>query len=167
MLQLQGYTVTVVVHGPQDTASAPLPNLSGSGYLKVSESMTVKLIEPDNPDEFTIDPGQSEAPQYVPANAMTTWMWKVTPKQPGKNQRLQIDASVIYPKGNVQMAEQLPSYMATVNVDVPPLAGTIERSLLTQFIENPVGALKYILPGGAGFAFLAGIFVWMKKRMSK
>ncbi len=150
--------VKVVVHGYADAGQN---NLAGAkaGTLKVSPRMQMQLTAEDNPDEFEIDP-KDGAIQFVPIDGSTTWMWNVTPKQPAENQRLTIRALLVYPDNGQQIEQEITSYIATVNVRVPGFW----ESLREDFWNDPSAAIKYVLPGGAGFTALAGLTVWWWKR---
>lgn len=150
--------VQVVVHGYADTGQNNLPGAQ-TGTLKVSPRMQVQLTAEDNPDEFDIDP-KVGAIQFVPIDGSTTWMWNVTPKQPAENQKLTIRALLVYPDNGQQIEQEITSYVATVSVRVPGFW----ESLREEFWNNPSGAIKYVLPGGAGFTALAGLIVWWWKR---
>jgi len=164
MFWKEGSTVTVVVQGPQAPASSGLKEPTGTGGIKVSNRMKVVISCPDNPDEFTIAPedGTSDI-QFVPTNSSTTWNWSVTPKYTGRRQQLQISAWVLYPGQDDKILMQLPVYTATVNVNVPGIGEALKR-----LIEgDPDYWLKYGLPGGGGFVFVAGIITWFVRRRAK
>lgn len=150
--------VQVVVHGYADTGQNNLPGAQ-TGTLKVSPRMQMQLTAEDNPDEFEIDP-KDGAIQFVPIDGSTTWMWNVTPNQPAENQRLTIRALLVYPDNGQQIEQEITSYIATVNVRVPGFW----ESLREDFWNDPSAAIKYVLPGGAGFTALAGLTVWWWKR---
>ncbi len=153
-------TVTAVIQGPQAPPSTGLPEPTGTGSLKVSDRMKVLLSSPDNPDEFTItDENGSSDIQFVPANSSTTWTWSVTPRYTGKKQTLQITAWALYPGHSDEILEQLPVYTATIDVHVPGFGESLKR-----LVEgDPDYWLKYGLPGGGGFVFVAGIVVAVRK----
>lgn len=150
--------VTVVVHGYADTSQSNNA-AAKAGTLKVSPRMQVQLTAEDNPDEFEIDP-KVGAILPVPIDGSATWMWNVMPKQPAKNQTLTVRALLVYPGKGHQTEQAFPSYIATVNVSVPGFW----ESLREAFWNDPSAAIKYVLPGGAGFTALAGLIVWWWKR---
>jgi len=150
--------VQVVMHGYADTSKNNLPGAK-TGTLKVSPRMQMQLTAEDNPDEFGIDP-KVGAIQFVPIDGSTTWMWNITPKQPAENQKLTIRALLVYPDNGQQIEQEITSYVATVSVRVPGFW----ESLREEFWDDPSAAIKYLLPGGAGFTVLAGLTVWWWKR---
>lgn len=163
MLWKEASTVSVVILGPQAPASSGLTGATGTGQLKVSNRMKVVLSSPDNPDEFTIalEGGATEV-QFVPENGSTTWNWSVTPKYTGRSQRLQVQAWVLYPGESDQILLQLPVYTSTIRVNVPGFGEAMKR-----LVEgDPDYWLKYGLPGGGGFVFVAGVIGWFFKRKS-
>jgi hypothetical protein len=149
--------VTVVIHGFADTSQN---NLAGAqaGTLKVSPYMRMQLTA-DNPDEFEIDP-KVGAVLPVPIDSSAKWTWNVKPNQPANNQTLTIEAFLVYSENGDNPQELLPSYVATVSVSVPGFW----ESLREEFWNDPSAAIKYVLPGGAGFTVLAGLIVWWWKR---
>ena len=150
--------VKVVVHGFADTSQAAMPGAT-TDTLKVSPRMQVQLTAEDNPDEFDIEPKVGEI-QFVPIDGTATWMWKVTPKQPATNQTLTVRALLVYPDKGQQIEQEVTSYVAQVNVSVPG----VWASLKEAFWNDPSAPVKYLLPGGAGFATLAGLTVWWWRR---
>jgi hypothetical protein len=156
-------TVTVVIHGYQAPKTSSLSEATGSGTLKVSDRMRVKLLCPDHPDEFTItNEDSNDDVRYVPADSTTTWRWQVTPNYPAKGQKLVVQAWVLYPGQEDKYAQELPVYTATLDVDAS-LVANAERG----FWSDPGNWVKYMLPGGAGFLFLVGLIAWMKKKFEK
>jgi hypothetical protein len=156
-------TVTVVIQGPKAPASSTLNGATGSGIVKVSDRMKVVISCPDNPDEFTFVREQgTEEIQYVPLDASTTWKWSVTPKYTGRSQRLSIAAWVLYPGQDDRVLRQLPVYSATIDVHVPGIFESLKR----LFEGDPDYWLRYGLPGGGGFVFVAGIAGAFLKRKS-
>ncbi|HEV2711190.1 MAG TPA: hypothetical protein VGU67_13330 [Edaphobacter sp.] len=149
--------VTVVVHGFADTSPNDLAGAK-EGILKVSPYMRMQLTA-DNPDEFEIDP-KVGAVLPVPIDSSAKWTWNVVPKQPANNQTLTIEAFLVYSENGDNPQELLPSYVATVSVSVPGFW----ESLREEFWDDPSAAIKYLLPGGAGFTALAGLIVWWWKR---
>jgi len=149
--------VTVVLHGFADTSPNDLAGAK-EGVLKVSPYMRMQLTA-DNPDEFEIDP-KAGAVLPVPINSSAKWTWNVKPNQPAKNQKLTIEAFMVRTETGDHPQELLPSYVATVNVNVPGFW----ESLQEEFWNDPAAAFKYVLPGGAGFTALAGLTVWWWKR---
>jgi hypothetical protein len=158
-----GTTVSVTIHGYQAPPTSALPDATGSGTLKVSDRMKVRLLCLENPDEFAIvDEDGAGDTRFVPTGGTTTWRWLVTPKYPAKGQKLTIQAWTLYPGQDDKYAEELPVYIATLDVDAS-LVKNAERG----FWSDPGNWVKYMLPGGAGFIFLAGIVAWLMKRFSK
>lgn len=149
--------VTVVIHGFADMSQN---NLAGAqtGTLKVSPYMRMQLTA-GNPDEFEIDP-KVGAVLPVPIDSSAKWTWNVKPNQPANNQTLTIEAFLVYSENGDNPQELIPSYVATVNVSVPGFW----TSLREEFWNNPSAAIKYVLPGGAGFTVAAGLIVWWWKR---
>jgi hypothetical protein len=152
-------TVSVVVHGYEDV-SGPVPLGAQSASLKVSQRMRVELSAEENPNEFKIEPDGTEDVQLVPIDGTARWQWKVTPKEPATDQKLTIRALLIYPNDPGKAAVEITSYTADVSVQV----GSVWEWAKYLFWNDPVGLLKYLLPGGAGFAFVAGLVVWWWKR---
>lgn len=163
MIWKQASTVTVVIHGYAAPKTTALSQPTGTGALKVSDRMKVQLLCPENPDEFVIDkePGTEDV-KFVPMDSTTTWRWQVTPKYPNKAQKLTVQAWVLYPEQEEKYAQELPVYTATLDVDAS-LIDSAERG----FWNDPGNWIKYMLPGGAGFIFLAGIVSWAVKRFKK
>ena len=150
--------VKVVVHGIADTAAKSMPGAT-TDTLKVSPRMQVQLSAEENPDEFEIDPKVGQI-QFVPIDGSATWMWKVTPKQPAENQTLTIRALLVYPDKGEQTEQEITSYTARVTVSVPGFWASLQEA----FWDDPAAAMKYVLPGGAGFTAIAGLVVWLWKR---
>jgi hypothetical protein len=150
--------VKVVVHGIADTAAKSMAGAT-TGTLKVSPRMQVQLSAEDNPDEFEIDPKVGEI-QFVPIDGSATWMWRVTPKQPAQNQTLTIRALLVYPDKGEQIEQEITSYTAQISVSVPGFWASLQGA----FWNDPGAAMKYVLPGGAGFTAIAGLVVWLWKR---
>jgi hypothetical protein len=148
---------TVIVHGFADTSQNKLAGAK-EGTLKVSPYMRMQLTA-DDPDEFEIDP-KVGAVLPVPIDSSAKWTWNVKPNQPAKAQRLTIEAFLVYSENGDNPQELLPSYIATVNVSVPGFW----EALREEFWNDPSAAIKYVLPGGAGFTALAGLIVWWWKR---
>ena len=156
-------TVTVVIHGYQAPKTNSIPEATGSGTLKVSDRMKVKLLCPDHPDEFTItNEDSNDDVRYVPADSTTTWRWRVTPNYPAKGQKLVVQAWVLYPDQEEKYAQELPVYTATLDVDA-----SLVTNAARGFWSEPGNWVKYMLPGGAGFLFLAGLIAWAKKKFEK
>lgn len=163
MVWKQASTVTVVIHGYAAPQTRQLSQPTGTGALKVSDRMKVQLLCPENPDEFTIEKeAGTEDIKFVPMDSITTWRWQVTPKYPKKAQRLTVQAWVLYPGQEEKYAQELPVYTATLDVDAS-LIGSAKRG----FWNDPGNWIKYMLPGGAGFIFLAGMVSWLVKHFKK
>ncbi len=156
-------TVTVVIHGYEDTSTKTLNQPTGGGALKQSERMKVELLAPENPGAFTIVPQDTGSVQFVPINGATTWMWSVTPNTAGNNLKIEVRASVIYPGGDDKTEQQVETYDATVAVHVQSFWTTVKDYVQ----QHPLQVFGYMIPGGAGFTFLAGVAVWWWKRRQK
>lgn len=152
-------SVSVVVHGYEDV-SGPVPEGAQSAALKVSQRMRVTLSAEGNPNEFKIEPEGTEDVQLVPIDGTARWQWKVTPKEPAKDQKLTIRALLVYSNDPNKADVEITSYTAEVSVQV----GSLWEWIKYLFWNDPVGLLKYLLPGGAGFAFVAGLVAWWWKR---
>jgi hypothetical protein len=152
-------TVSVVVHGYEDVSGSTLPGAK-SADAKVSQRMRVELSADTNPDEFKIESDGTDDVQLVPIDGTATWRWKVTPKQPAADQTLTIHALLVYPDDPNKADVEITSYTAEVSVQV----GSLWEWLKYLFWNDPIGLLKYLLPGGAGFAFVAGLVAWWWKR---
>lgn len=162
MLLLHAATVTVVVHGYQDVNTVTLPGATGSASLKQSPRMKVELLPEDNPDDFAIALENGDMVKDVLSNGATTWIWKVTPNKSGAKQRLKVLVSLMYP--NADKSEvPLEDYHTTVEVDVASLWSTV----VDDYQHDPMKFFSYMVPGGAGFTFLAGLVVWWWKRKHK
>jgi hypothetical protein len=152
-------TVSVVVRGYEDV-SGPVPAGAQSAALKVSQRMRVVLSAEENPNEFKIEPDGTEDVQLVPIDGTARWQWKVTPKEPATDQKLTIRALLVYPNDPNKADVEITSYTAEVSVQV----GSLWEWTKYLFWNDPVGLLKYLLPGGAGFAFVAGLVAWWWKQ---
>lgn len=162
MLLLHAATVTVVIHGFQDVNGTALEQPTGSAPLKQSPRMKVELLAEDNPDDFTIALENGDMAKDVQNNGATTWIWKVTPNKSGAKQRIKILVSLLYP--NTDKSEiPLEDYHTTVEVDVASLWSTI----VDDYQHDPMKFFSYMIPGGAGFTFIAGLVVWWWKRKHK
>ena len=163
----QPSAVTVKIHGYQDASGwQPMPGATGNGNLKVSSRMKVELIAPLNPAEFTITPQNSEAVQFVPNDGAATWMWNVTPAYKATDQKLEIRVSLVYQVPGSTLEEPLDDQYYPVTVDVQKLSVANEH----DFQKDPVGWLKYMLPGGSGWGALAALvtslggLAWWKRK---
>ena len=67
---------------------------------------------------------------------------------------------LVYPDDPNKADVEITSYTAEVSVQV----GSLWEWIKYLFWNDPVGLLKYVLPGGAGFAFVAGLVAWWWKR---
>jgi len=152
-------SVSVVVHGYEDV-SGPVPPGVQSAALKVSQRMRVTLSAEGNPGEFMIEPDGTDDVQLVPIDGTARWQWKVTPKEPAKDQKLTIRALLVYPNDPNKADVEITSYTVEVSVQV----GSLWEWIKYLFWNDPVGLLKYLLPGGAGFAFVAGLVMWWWRR---
>lgn len=153
-------TVTVVIQGPKAQPESALAGATGSGQVKVSDRMRVVVSCPDNPDEFIISRQEgTDEIQFVPENSSATWNWSVTPKYTGRSQKLSIAAWVLYPGQDDKVLQQLPVYTANIDVHVPGIGESLKR-----LIEgDPDYWLRYGLPGGGGFIFLASALAGLRK----
>jgi hypothetical protein len=152
------FEASVLVHGYEDVA-APVDAGARSVGLKVSPKMRVELSS-DQPDEFKIEPSETDPVQVVPIDGAAEWRWRVTPKEPAQDGTLTIRAVMVYPEGANKEDIQLPSKTVHVSVQV----GSAWAWMKYLFWNDPVGLVKYLLPGGAGFAFVAGLVTWWWKR---
>jgi len=162
--------VTVKIHGFQDVSGAqPLIGATGGGTLKVSSYMKVELLAPQNPGEFNIVSQSSEAVQFVPNDGSATWNWVVTPAYEAKNQQLEIRVSLIYKRADTTLEDSVEDKNYTVNVEVQKLTTTVWQ----DFQKDPIAFIKYMMPGGAGWAAIAALvtslggFAWWKRMKKK
>ena len=162
--------VTVQIRGFKDAAGAqPLLGETGSGTLKVSSFMKVELLAPLNPDEFTIAPQDKDAVKFVPIDGSATWNWIVIPAYEAENQKLEIRVSLVYQRPDKTLEDPLEDTNYTVNVEVQKLTTTLWQ----DFQKDPIEFIKYMAPGGAGWAALAALvtsmggFAWWKKKRAK
>lgn len=163
-------SISVRIHGFQDVAGAQaLLGATGNDTLKVSSYMKVELLAPLNPGEFTIAPMNSDAVQFVPNDGSATWNWNVTPAYEARNQKLEIRVSLVYKRPDTTLEDILEDKTYTVNVQVQKLTTTMWE----DFQKDPIAFIKYIAPGGAGWAALAALitslggFAWWKKKRAK
>jgi hypothetical protein len=166
VMQLQQpVTASVVIHGINATG-APLAPGAAQVPLKVSDYMRVDLIATGDPSAFTITPlpeGEKQEKLILPGGT-TQWLWSVTPNKPGTRQPLHVRAMLIYINPDkTETQTEIQSADVSVQVDVPSLWSRIWSS----FVIDPAKPLSYIVPGGAGFTFIAGIVVWWWKRKHK
>jgi hypothetical protein len=161
--------VTVKIHGFKDAGGQPLLGATGSSTLKVSSYMKVELLAPLNPGEFIITPQGNESIQFVPIDGSATWNWVVTPDHEAKNQKLEIRVSLVYKRPDTTLQDTLDDQNYTVNVEVQKISTTLWQS----FQKDPIGFIKYMAPGGAGWGALAALiaslggFTWWKKKGKK
>jgi hypothetical protein len=163
--------VTVRIHGFRSaTGDQPLLGATGSGPLKVSSSMKVELLAPLDPGEFIITPQSNPAVQSVPIDNSATWSWTVTPAHKAQNETLQIRVSLVYKRPDTSLDYLLEERNYTVNIEVQKLTTTLWQ----DFQKDPIGFIKYMAPGGAGWGALAaliaslgGLTWWKKKRKKK
>jgi hypothetical protein len=159
----QPSAVSVTITGYQ----APAPQAASPGAevapLKVSNFMRVILSQDDNPDEFTVAHGQNPDEQFVPINGSATWSWTVTPKHIGKNLKLKLQAFVIYSDPGKGIQQSFPAASKQVTVVTEGLHGIADNAR-DSFWSDPSVWIKYMLPGGAGFAALAAVIGWWVKR---
>jgi len=158
----QPSAVTVTIYGYQ----APVPATTDpqqTAPLKVSNFMRVTIAQNDNPDEFTITHGQNADEQFVPVNGSAAWSWTVTPKHLGKNLKLQLQAFVLYSDPKLGIQQSFPASSREVTVVAEGVKGIVSNAR-DSFWSDPSVWIKYMLPGGAGFAALAAIVAWWVKR---
>jgi hypothetical protein len=150
-------TVTINLHGYQDTETKSLPDASGTGTLKVSSYMKAELFAPLDPGEFTISQKSGDSIQFVPNDGYATWMWTVTPANAAPSEVLQIRISLVHKNGTSQIDDILEEKTYNVTVNVQKLGVTLRQS----FWKDPIAWFKYMLPGGAGWGALAALFAWV------
>jgi hypothetical protein len=160
-------TVTVNIHGYQDTQTNALAGATGSGTLKVSSRMKVELFAPVNPGEFTIAQQGRRRDSVHPQR----WLCDVdverdsSQRRPGSAARNSCLA--VYPNASGAIDTILADKTYPITVNVQNLTVTIEQS----FWNDPIAWFKYALPGGAGWGAVAalvgslgGFLAWWKKR---
>jgi len=154
-------TVTVEIAGPKGPAN-DLQNSAGSAPLKVSDFMKVELTCPDDPDEFTIAP-TTKPVQFIAFNGSNRWTWTVTPRYTtSKPENLVITAWVLY-QPDETVSRPILSYRTAVRIHVPTVGEAVKK-----LIEgDPEYWLRYGLPGGSGFIFIAGCLAWLRQRSKK
>jgi hypothetical protein len=157
-------TITVVIHGYQDTQNATMTDRTGSGTLKVSSRMKAELVAPLNPGEFSIALQGTDAIQFIPNDGFATWMWTVTPNYEAKNQQLQVRISLVYQGKDGTLEQTLEENTYPVEVDVQNLGVTI----LHAFWKDPLG---WFSTGWGKLAALvtslggiSGIIAWWRGR---
>jgi hypothetical protein len=140
--------------------------------IKVSPYMRVSLAAPDDPDSFTITPPTQDC-KFVSMDGGTEWDFSVTPVHAGNNKKLTFTTSVLYGTGAEACDKANPKTIdvttdtETVQVNLVPGAKGLGHRAAEDAVKNPgkwIDYLKYILPGGAVFTFIAGILAWWKKR---
>ena len=155
--------VSVTISGYQAPAPQPAGPDSTTAPLKVSNFMRVTLTQDDNPDEFTVVHGQNADEQFVPISGSASWSWTVTPKHLGKNLKLRLQAFVLYQDPKLGIQQSFPAASRDVTVVAEGIKG-IASDARDSFWSDPQVWIKYMLPGGAGFAALAAIVGWWVKR---
>lgn len=156
---------SVTVSGPETAAgmAAQSDAAGGGSAVKVSDYMKVLLSCPDNPGEFKIENARGSTDvQFVPDFGSATWSWVVTPEFTAKRQRLLVTAWVIDPDKNITTQER-EVYSEYFTVAVP----SVWQMFVHTIESDPNYWLHYMLPGGAGFIFLAGIVTWLWRRCNK
>jgi hypothetical protein len=169
MIAQQASTVTVIVHGYKDPNPHVLANVSGTvnSTLKVSDTMEVDLV--GSPTEFTITPQATQATQFVPIDGYSTWIWSVTPINKASAQQLTIKVSLIPDATSGLPAQPLAETPYVVNVNVESLWSVLSD----RWHQDPMKAIEYILPGGAGWAALGtllttlGVGTWLRNKLNK
>jgi Carboxypeptidase regulatory-like domain len=158
-----GYTATVTIYGYKAAAPAPGPDGIAPAPTEVSDFMRVDISQDDNPDAFTIVHGDNPDQQFVPMNGTTTWKWTVTPKELGSGKKLNFQAFVIYSDPKLGIQQALPAESVEVSVQAEGVHGILNIAE-TDFWLDPMNWIKYVLPGGAGFAALVSLIGWGIKR---
>jgi hypothetical protein len=169
MIAQQASTVTVIVHGYKDPNPHVLTQVTGThnATLKVSDTMEVDLI--GSPTEFTITPQATQPAQFVPIDGYSTWIWSVTPINKASSQQLTIKVSLIPDPASGLPMQALAATPYTVNVKVESLWSVLSD----RWHQDPMSAIKYILPGGAGWAALGtilttlGVGTWLRNKLNK
>jgi hypothetical protein len=161
--------VTVIVHGYKD----PNPHLLASSAdtvnatPKVSDMMEVDLI--GSATDFTITPQATKTVQFVPIDGYATWIWSVTPKEKGTAKLLDIKVSLV-PEATSGLPTQVldePPYTVDVTVE------SVWSVLADKWHEDPMKALEYLMPGGAGWAAIGtllttlGVGTWVRNKLNK
>src|SRR5262249_39162532 len=108
-------------------------------------STEATLSAEENPDEFKVEPDGTDDVQLVPIDGTARWQWKVTPREPAKNQKLTIRALLVYPNDPNKADVEITSFTAEVSVQ----GGSLWEWIKYLFWNDPVSLLKYLLPGGA------------------
>jgi hypothetical protein len=169
MIAQQASTVTVVVHGYKDPNPHVLTQSTGTqnATLKVSDTMEVDLI--GSPTEFTITPQATQPAQFVPIDGYATWIWSVTPINKASSQQLTIKVSLIPDAASGLPAQPLAETPYTVNVKVESLWSVLSD----RWHQDPMKAIEYVLPGGAGWAAIGtllttlGVGTWIRNKLNK
>jgi hypothetical protein len=169
MIAQQASTVTVIVHGYKDPNPHVLAPGAGTANatLKVSDTMEVDLI--GSPSEFTITPQATQPAQFVPIDGYSTWIWSVTPINKATSQQLTIKVSLIPDASSGLPAQPLAETPYTVNVKVESLWSVLSD----RWHQDPMKAIEYILPGGAGWAAIGtllttlGVGTWLRNKLNK
>lgn len=154
------------------SAADPGKTKTADKSIKVAAYMRVALAAPDDPDGFTITP-PAQACKFISQDGDTRWDFTVTPHHAGMNKQLTFTTSVLYGNGadacDPNNVKTIAVTTDTEAVQVNLLPGTrgMEHAAAESVVKDPgkwVGYLKYILPGGAIFTFIAGIVRWWQKR---
>jgi hypothetical protein len=169
MIAHQASTVTVIVHGYKDPNPHVLTQAAGTynATLKVSDTMQVDLI--GSPTEFTITPQATQPAQFVPLDGYATWIWSVTPINKASSQQLTIKVSLIPDASSGLPAQPLAEKPYIVDVNVESLWSVLSD----RWHQDPMKAIEYILPGGAGWAAIGtilttlGVGTWLRNKLNK
>jgi hypothetical protein len=169
MIAQQASTVTVVVHGYKDPNPHVLTPGAGTANatLKVSDTMEVDLI--GSPTEFTITPQATQPQQFVPIDGYSTWIWSVTPINKASSQQLTIKVSLIPDASSGLPAQPLAETPYVVNVNVESLWSVLSD----RWHQDPMKAIEYVMPGGAGWAAIGtilttlGVGTWLRNKLNK
>jgi hypothetical protein len=93
----------------------------------------------------------------------------VIPAYAAKDQKLEIRVSLVYKRPDTTLQDTLDDQNYTVNVEVQKISTTLWQ----DFQKDPIGFIKYMAPGGAGWGALAALFAslggfaWWKKKGKK
>jgi hypothetical protein len=160
----ESYAATAVLTPPGSTEAPG----AGDRPLKVSTYMRIVLAQPDNPGTFEVQPEQGIC-KFVSIDADTTWTFLVKPILPGENKHVSFSAYAVY---GVDDSSCSPDNLKLINVLSDTETVTISaitgkrawQQIVVSFLSDPVKWIKVILPGGTGFAVIAGLIAWWRKR---
>jgi hypothetical protein len=193
MVLQQTYTATAIIYPPGITPPPDTPSAASTSHansspaaaqaaaaqqpqpLAVSTWMRVSLTQPDNPGTFEITPAIGPC-LFVSMAAPTPWTFQVKPLHGGGDKSLVFTAYVVYgddadscPENNPATIE-LPTNRQTVHIQEVSMK-VLKQQAEDSFWQDPVGwfkkaskAVKWGLPGGAGFIAISSFIAWWKKR---